>query len=296
MERTTVAGFSFTASRPFVAETLTPLWHTAAYGLLNDTERLRYNQLCGVMVIDQFLRFEHDVLTVVYERPLRDGSAASPALSRAVERLITDEHRHRAVFAQVRQALLPGPSLIRPGPLLRLVERLTTAPLLDLRFWIWFGFAVEESGCHFAERLGLDRSTALGEVDAGMVALHQWHRDEEVHHLAVDEEMISTWFDRRPAWRRTLDATALGYLLDAMRTPAIGGVGVVRHLVHEHPRLRRELPALIAAVRGVRDRPQFQRWFAGPESCPRWHRALSARPELSSVAKRQARWTTQGCA
>jgi len=30
------------------------------------------------MVIDQFLRFEQDVLTVVYERPLHDGCYASP--------------------------------------------------------------------------------------------------------------------------------------------------------------------------------------------------------------------------
>lgn len=285
------AGFRFDDSNAFLPESLTPLWHTDVYKVLTTAERLRYNQLCGIMVIDQFLRFEHDVLLVVYERPLRASNAISGSLAEAIRRLVADEKRHRAVFASVRQALLPGPSLVQPGRLLAAVERLMTSRLLDLRFWLWFGFAVEESGCALAERLASASSTTLGPIDNGMIALHTWHRADEVHHLTVDEAMANEWFDQRPVWRRRLDAVALGHLLDAMRTPAVGGVGVVRQLIREHPRLAPQQAALFAAVRSVRHQPAFQRWFASPDSCPRWSAALNARPELASVAMRQAWWT-----
>ena len=288
-------------SRPFIPEHFTQLYHTPQYAGLNDRQRLRYNQLFGIKVNEQFMMFESDFTNQILKRLLTHPAVRSnPELAVCMQGMIREEEVHYEMFRALNQRCLPqvyhrGDRYFTRLPAHeRLALRAATAFPRQLVFLLWFLISMEEYSIALSRAMVDHRCTdSLGELEPNVVRVHREHVKDESRHVHIDVHLIRACVGRLTHTARRVNAWLLRRFMRDIVVPKRGGMAVLYHFLDEHPELAPRRKALIASVRALGEDARFQRTLFNREMMPRTFALLDEVPELAPVGHAIAGWSNE---
>ncbi|HXJ60025.1 MAG TPA: diiron oxygenase [Verrucomicrobiae bacterium] len=238
------------ATKLFILEEFTPLFHTAEYGSLPDAVRLRYNQLHALYFNEQVAFFEQEMLSPALRALAR--MALPPPLAKGVREFCEEEQRHTAMFRRLNQQAAPelyarsNYFFVGIGPVGRAAVREVCRQPRLFPVVLWLALMQEERSLFYSS-VCLQHSALL---DSRFVAAHRAHLADEVGHVAWDEELLEWLWPRTGRALRVLNARLLNWLVgEFFLLPKRSGLHVVQRLAREFPEL--ESSALCRAMAGL---------------------------------------------
>ena len=271
----------------FVPELLTQLFHTPVYCELTARQQLRYNQLYAAHINEQFSYFERHVGNPISAALLpvltRLGHTA---LAERVGELIDDEVRHQVQFDKLNRRVFPEfygdveNHFIRPSLVARWLMSWITRFPGRLPFLLWLALFFEEFSVHLSR-------TVLAAVENGtqlepcFVEIHRGHLRDEEGHVRLYPDLIRAVVAVLSSRQRGLQGGLLKRVMREVLAPKRSGIAVLRQLVSEFPELQDRERTLTAAVRGLKDSPDFFQALFGPRSLPVTYGLFEEFPEFS---------------
>lgn len=233
-------------NRPFIHEHYTQLYHTDVYTYLNNTQRLRYNQLYGMRTNEQFMLFESGFTQRVMSRLLKYCKTDdSGTLRQCLNILLQEEQRHYTMFYTLNKLSMPAIYSRRPHHFLRVswLEQVVLGvacryprQLLSL---IWLVLLMEEHAVRFSRDMVKDkRSDNLGVLESNFLLAHRLHLQDEAGHVHIDANILDFVLERSSRRKRKLNVRLLKILLRATLKPRHAGINVIKQLIVEHPQLQ----------------------------------------------------------
>jgi hypothetical protein len=284
---------SIDLSRPFIHEDFTPLYHTPLYTRLSDAQRLRYNQLSGMKVNEQFMLLERDfadrILAKLHRHP---ALATRPDIIACLSTMMKEEQCHHDMFRDLNQACLPeiyahtDRYFSKLGRLEKLSIRLATSMYQHLTCLLWFLMAVEEYSVGLSRAMMRSSQTeTLGMLEPNFQRVHAEHIKDEVRHVHIEAQLVEACFSSRGKISRCVNAYLFDVLMRYFATPQPAGC-VISHLATEYPELvplQRELTASVLSLK--HDKAYTQTVF---NRClmPHTFALLDTQPELQFLRRR----------
>ncbi len=246
-------------SRPFLHEDFTPLYHTPLYTRLSDAHRLRYNQLTGMKVNEQFMLFEREVADrILTKLPRHPALATRPDLIACLSTMMKEEQCHHDMFRDLNQACFPeiyahtDRYFSQLGRLETLSLRLATSLYQHLTCLLWFLLAMEEYSVGLSRAMMRSSQTAtLGRLEPTFQRVHAEHVKDEIRHVHIEAQLVDACCASRGALSRGVNAYLFDVLMTYVAIPH-AAVGIIAHLVTEYPELaplQRELTASVLALK-----------------------------------------------
>jgi hypothetical protein len=274
--------------RPFAPEAFTQLYFTPAYPTLSLSQRLRYTQLFGLRINEQFQVFESGFTVAVMARVMAHQRVRQDAaLRQCIEALIEDERRHDRMFRHLNRAAAPGLYARRDTYFTRLstVQRvalwLLSRAANDLVPMVWFILLVEEySNALSRAMLSTAPPGELGPLEPAFVAIHRRHLQDEARHVHVDANLLDVLLHDMPPASRQRNARWLHRFLREVLAPKHVGKRVVDRLVHECPELSTQREWLQACLKLLEFDPVMAGILRDPERSPLTHAMIEAYPEF----------------
>jgi hypothetical protein len=272
-------------TRPFVPESLTPLFHAPVYHRLTPAQRLRYNQLHGLYVNEQILFFEEALAEQVLGALLRLELPAG--LDRSLRRFREDERAHSVMFRELNRAC--APDLYARGhfhfvkvpaggwrALGAIGRRPTWFPML-----IWLMLMLEERALHYGREILRDSA-----LDSRFAATHGRHLRDEARHVRWDQEVLDWLWPLTARPLRRINAMLFAWLVgEFFSLPRRGAVAVIRELAVDCPELAPPLPGLVDALRALAGRREFHASLYSREIVPRTFSRFDRWPEWASIGR-----------
>lgn len=242
-------------SRPFIHEAFTPLYHTPLYTRLSDAQRLRYNQLSGMKVNEQFMLLERDfadrILAKLHRHP---ALATRPDMIACLSTMLKEEQCHHGMFRDLNQACLPEIYAHTDwyfstlGHLEKLSIRLATSLYQHLTCLLWFLLAVEEYSVGLSRSMMRSSQTeTLGRLEPTFQRVHAEHVKDEIRHVHLEAQLVEACCASRGKISRWINAHVFAGLMTYVATPH-AAVGVISHLATEYPELLPMKGELTASV------------------------------------------------
>ncbi len=278
--------------RPFMPVAFTHLSGSREYAALTPAQRLRYNQLCGLMTAEQFVGFERDVIYPAFRRIGREPAIARDQdLSRRLTAMLDDERRHRRMFRDLLARAWPqvyargGSCFVRLGGLERGACRAPVATRGGALVLIWLALLIEEHSLNVSLAMLGGDSGGLGPPDREFVRIHRLHLRDEARHLPIDLAVLTRCYDRQPDPIRRAQAWLFRRIMRDATTPKRANLLVIDRLIAEFPELEPRRQRLIAVVREESRHQAPDSDVAHPLRHPLNASAWRDRPELSDLAE-----------
>lgn len=257
--------------RPFLCETLTPLYYTGIYSELAPEHALRYNQITGLAfneIIGFFeTHFAQPILAALVTRP-----GLPDALIDAMTRFAEEERRHTVAFRALNRLSEPGwyaggdHYLLRPRPAALAALRWVTGHPELFPAVIWIALVMEEKS--LATSRALIRA-GDGVIEPHFLAVHRAHLQDEVRHVQLDWHMLDHLYAGRGRWLRRANARLFCFLLTRFfLSPAHAGRRAVEILIAERPELSPLAPRLLGALAALERDPEYHRMMYSREVTP----------------------------
>ena len=255
-------------ARPFVCDSLTPLYYTPLFGELSAAQRVRYNQLSAISFNELIVFFEHS-FDVALEALLADRSLKDDELRGRIGMFLDDERRHVLMWRRLSRATADaggGGGIVRirrpmSGPLRLLASRPRKFPAVVLVM-----LTLEEHSIDISRRCGRTGPDAL---EPHYAAAYRAHLTDEVQHVRVDRELLDVLIEGLPPWRRAVNAALYRRFIRTMwLRPTAAGGRVVEALVREHPQLRPIRPRLLRALATLHRNGEFRQMMFSPQAFP----------------------------
>lgn len=270
-------------SRPFICDTLTPLYHAPVYAELTAGERLTYNQLNGMYWNELIAAFELELaLAVLRAAAKRDDVPLQ--VREALRGFARDEVRHAEIFAALNRASDPrryanGERVfLRVPPGGRAIVRLL-ASTPAVAALVWFMLLVEERS------IAVTAIAARANIDDAYADVYARHSDDERRHVAIDLELLQAIHDRRGAATRALTAAIFrGAVKRFLVGPGPAALRIVEALIAEHPRLaplRRRIARELRAL--ARDR-RYHEMLYSRDKVPATFARFDRLPEMRTMS------------
>ena len=272
------------ATRFFIAEEFTPLFHTPTYAVLPQTVRLRYNQLHACYFNEQVTFFEQEMLSPALRALAR--AKLPQRLVEGVREFYRDEQRHTAAFRALNRQCAPefyahrDYFFIGLSPTSRaLVRTISGWPRL-FPLLLWLALMQEERSLFYSKRC-LDQAEHL---EPRFIATHRAHVADEVGHISWDEELLDCLWPRATQFVRSANARLLNWLVrEFFLLPKRSGLRVVEQLICEFPRLN--AGALRCAMAGLAENDAYLRTLYSRAITPRTFARFDRDPELALLAR-----------
>lgn len=268
----------------FISEEFTPLFHTAAYGVLPDAARWRYNQLHALYFNEQVAFFEQELLSPALRALAR--MALPPALGAGVREFYEDEQRHTAMFRALNRRCAPefyargDYFFVAVAPAWRAAVRLVSSRPRLFPLLLWLALMQEERSLFYSKRC-LEQAAHL---ESQFVAAHRAHRADEVGHVAWDEELLDWLWPRTGRILRGMNARLLNWLVgEFFLLLKRSGRRVVEQLAREFPRL--DAAALRQAMAGLGANAADVRTLYSRAITPRAFARFDRHPEFALLAR-----------
>jgi hypothetical protein len=266
---------------PFIPEALTPLSFTPSWRRLNDTERLRYNQLHGLYFHEQIIFFEQAII-VPLMRSLQP-SVTDLGLRAALDVFIDEENRHSRQFHDMLRSLRPDwyggdwRHFVRIGST---GETLLAAMLRHPRrfpFFIWLVQLLEERTM-FASRLYLATPDAF---PAEIIATQRQHLVDEADHVQWDLALLEQFWHDTPSWLRRLNIRLLNWMLgEFIAVPRRAALRVIDALASDLPTLSVPADTLKHELRALAGNRDFRGAVFGRDAVPRTWKHARCAPDM----------------
>lgn len=281
---------SIDRTRWFTCPSLAPLAHTPIFAALTPAQQLRYNQLVGLLQNELICFFEQEVGSRVLPVLLRRSKRMPPELVTALRRFLEEERQHTLMFRRLNQAAesrwyaTTDYHILRlPKPLLLLMRRLTTRPLL-LPLVCWIMLLMEERSLMMSKRYAAMEAKL---IEPQFLATYRAHAEDEVRHVQLDWHLLEQLYRGQAEWRRRLNARLLeAVLVGLLLKPKRTNIRLVELLIAEFPELRPLRPQLIQAVYSLIDNPGYRQMMYSPEATPISRALFELLPEFASLRRR----------
>jgi hypothetical protein len=268
----------------FIPEEFTPLFHTPAYGVLSEEQRLRYNQLQAIYFSEQIIFFETAIGRPILEALLR---ASLPLqLSKSLQQFLHEEQQHTEMFRQLNQQC--APQFYRAGHFyfiqparawMAALSWATEHPRLFPMF-LWLMLLQEERSLFYSRRVIAQRE----ELEPHFVKTHRTHLADEVGHVRWDEELIEALWRRANPVLRKVNAQLFDWMLrEFFSAPKRAQLRVVHELTHEFPALSALEPEMQRQLLALSLDRCYQRSLYSREIAPRTFARFDESPEFRSL-------------
>ena len=288
-------------SRPFIQEALSPLYYTSEYLELSTNERLRYNQLTGLKINEQFMVLESEVIERLFNRLADDPRILKvPRLSECLLQVHAEERRHLAMFRALNRLCLPEAYsesdyfLARPSLFERILTRLATSLPEYFSCLFWVLILIEEYTIGFSRQMmESDRTETLGPIEENFQSVHAEHIKDEYRHIQVDAYLLELFERTTPKWLRKLNNRLFKKIIKEVTNPT-AAEAVIQRLALEMPELQPKKRRLINALRNLEHDERYKRSLFNPiytpftlellESCEERRELRSALPDFGRNA------------
>jgi hypothetical protein len=268
----------------FIPEEFTPLYHTPAYGVLSEEQRLRYNQLQAIYFSEQIIFFETAIGRPILEALLR---ASLPLqLSKSLQQFLHEEQQHTEMFRQLNQQC--APQFYRAGHFyfiqparawMAALSWATEHPRLFPMF-LWLMLLQEERSLFYSRRVIAQRE----ELEPHFVKTHRTHLADEVGHVRWDEELIEALWRRANPVLRKVNAQLFDWMLrEFFSAPKRAQLRVVHELTHEFPALSALEPEMQRQLLALSLDRSYQQSLYSREIAPRTFARFDESPEFRSL-------------
>jgi hypothetical protein len=268
----------------FIPEEFTPLYHTPAYRVLSEEQRLRYNQLQAIYFSEQIIFFETAIGRPILEALLR---ASLPLqLSKSLQQFLHEEQQHTEMFRQLNQQC--APQFYRAGHFyfiqparawMAALSWATEHPRLFPMF-LWLMLLQEERSLFYSRRVIAQRE----ELEPHFVKTHRTHLADEVGHVRWDEELIEALWRRANPVLRKVNAQLLDWMLrEFFSAPKRAQLRVVHELTHEFPALSALEPEMQRQLLALSLDRSYQQSLYSREIAPRTFARFDESPEFRSL-------------
>jgi hypothetical protein len=271
-------------SRPFMPTELTPFFHVPGYELLNQTQRLRYNQLHALYFNEQTMFFEQtlarNVLGYFLARPL-------PAeLKSGLEQFMAEEIRHTAMFRALNRSCAPDIYSERDFYFIRVPR--AAAAVLDFvskrphqfSLLLWLMHLQEERALSFG-RTFLKSAEPL---ESHFVATQRQHVADEIGHVRWDEALLDWVWPKTGFLQRQFNIRILSWMIDEyFSTPKRSAVRVLEEFIGEFPDLRPRYAEFCGQLLELGDDAAYRRSLYCRENVPNTFRRFDKWPEFQPL-------------
>jgi hypothetical protein len=268
----------------FIAEELTPLFHTSAYRSLPSAARLRYNQLHALYFNEQVAFFEQEMLSPTLVALQTDSLPAN--LAKGLRDFFDEEQRHTTMFRALNLRCAPelyggGSScFIRvAGPWRMMLGIISRRPQL-LPVLVWLALLQEERSLYYSKGC-LEHAT---ELEPHFVATHRAHLADEVGHIGWDEQLLDWLWPQVGHALRWMNVRLLNWMIgEFFLLPKRSGMRVVERLAQEVPHL--DVAALYRGMRELNTDIPYLCTLYSRDVTPRAFARFDALPEFALLAQ-----------
>jgi hypothetical protein len=237
-------------SRPWVPESLLPLYGTRSLAALSDAQRLRYNQAYGRQLLEEFIWLERYLILAPVTR-IGEGPGLDPDVALVLRSFMSDESNHIASFSKLRELAVKasGPnvstSLFNPPRSVRAMARLATRFPFKFAFWTTVIQDLEDYAVKVGQTYKRDRTVDTAFQDAFVA-----HAQDEARHCRFDR-LLTTWL--RPGGpMNSFHERMADVFQSRYRSTSWGLDGPIRELAEVHPDVAGKVDDMIADAAAIR--------------------------------------------
>jgi hypothetical protein len=274
------------SSRWFMPQELTPLFHTNAYASLDDSQRLRYNQIHALYFNEQTMFFEkalaRNVLGYFLAQSLPGG------LKEGLAQFLAEEEQHSAMFSRLNRQCAPEIYLecdfyfIQVPPIAARALGLISRQPEWFPMLLWLMQLQEERALHFGQTF----LKSGDEIEPHFLDVQRRHLMDETGHVRWDEALLDCVWPKTGALLRSFNVRLLSWMIgEYFSTPKRSALRVVSALAGEFPSLQPRLSDFCRQLVALGDDPDFRRSLYSRENTPRTFKRFDAWPEFASLAR-----------
>jgi len=271
----------------FIPEHLTQLYHTSAYSMLNDKQRLRYNQLFSMRAIEQLMTLEQEFIASVLKRTEKSSRLKlNRKLITCMHEMALEEEQHYQMFYSVNRLADPDIYLNKEMFFARFtrLERfalntLLLTPGINL-FLLWILLILEEFSTFISTQMIRAHKQFPDKLDSNFVNVHREHLKDETRHVAICANLITTITEDSHPLIIKLNTFLLKKFMRDYMTPKRGGIRVIERLALEFPELADKKPELIEHVKNQKQDKVILEAIQDPKSMPYSHELFKQHPEF----------------
>lgn len=260
-------------TRWFFAETLTPLYYTNIYERLAPADRLRYNQLTGMLSNEVILFLESQFLNTVLRalaRPRRNHG--DDGLMAAIADFSNDERQHAEVWRRLNRLSEPkwyadcDLHLTRIPPAMAAISRFVARHPVAFPVVLWIQLAQEERSVEMSRRC---LQEPPGRLEPRFAAAYRLHLHDEMRHVQIDWHLIDRFYRGRSSTVRRLTAELLRRLVGGVfLTPTYSTTRVIKVLAAERPELLPLVPRMLRELRALARNDDYHRMMYSRATTP----------------------------
>ena len=272
------------AGKRFIPEELTPLFYTRSYRQLDDTQRLRYNQLHALYFNEQILFFEtalgHGLLEALLRQPW------PYRLAEGLRQFRDEERQHSEMFRRLNRRCAPHLyadddfHFLQVSAAWRSVSRWAVDHPLRFPLFLWLMLVQEERSMFYSRAYIKHRQS----LEPHFVKAHRLHLADEVGHVRWDEELIDALWQRANPLLRQVNAKLFAWMLDELfGTPKRAQLRVIEELGRELPELRPRQPEMRRQLLALSRDEAYRTSLYSRAIVPRTFARFDATPEFRAL-------------
>jgi hypothetical protein len=270
-------------------EQLAPLTYLRAYGLLNDVEKRRLNQLFSMGVCEQFIWLEQNILVRTLRQVLTRWSM-SDGLRTALNFFIEEEIKHTEMFWRTLEIAEPEWYRERAFQLFNtsgfqtfLINIIIRNPTVFL-VWIWMAIFFEERTVNYCQHYRRAYHQDPDNIDPTFVDLHKYHFMDEARHYQLDQYLLAECYDRQSPWKRKLAGKMFYYVMKSYTAPRRTSWRILEILGQEFPRLSESIiPAFVQQIPSLATSEPFHRMAFSRQAVPKTMALFAEYDELDRL-------------
>lgn len=267
-------------SRPFIADSLTPLFYTRSWKELTAAQRLTYNQISGTYWNELISWFELELAETALRAMAAGGNAS---LVERLKEFLHEEGLHAEVFHELNRRSDPSRyadrrlSLVTVPRVARVAIRFAAARGLAPAL-LWILLLLEERSIAV-----MSISTSAG-IDDLYALIYRAHAADESRHVAVDLELLErAYVGLGRTARRCIAASLQMVLKRFLLRPGPAAGRVLALFIARHPELRRSHARMLEELSLVGLRDDYRRSMYSDDMTPRSMARLRTLPEMAGV-------------
>lgn len=279
-------------------ESMGHLYYCPSYALLNDEEKLFYNQVHATWVAEQFIFLEDLLLVVGFKTLLRRmAHKISAEFRTAIEVFLEEETKHTEMFDRLLKLANPDIygkkrfAMTLLGPLERGFLDLSMAYPEVFVWWVWKSLIAEERTLDVYRKY--KSAPDADRVDPLFHAVHKFHAKDEMRHFQLDHYLVELLWDPAPSWKRWFNRNIFFRVVRSFTRPRRTVAIAAKRLVDRFPRLEPHRALIHAEITSVETRPEWMKSFWSRDNLPLTFACFDRYPELHAVAASLPLYTPQ---
>jgi len=279
------------SDRYFLCPTLTPLWYTPGYQVLEEPDQQLYNQLTALMSIELIGWFEATLLpalTSAIKRITHDEVESD--LMEALKSFIADECQHIGWWEKLHADSLTALGLdtqtrvLRVNPLGKRAFHLIAGHACHVTAVFWVMLALEEHGLEIARRT---LAQPADQIDPRHLDAHRHHVRDEARHVQLDRHLIDCFYRRQSGAARRVNAYLFDRLLMRYLLPPVRGASqVVDQLARMRPPVRPHVLSLKQQLRTLAHHTGYREMMYSRQTTPVLFSMFDEHPQMANLARR----------